>query len=114
MTAKIQKVENDSPDDLPFVITYENKFLEAVCQEYKRFRINIRGCGTGNLRRRASGASHGIAVGIRTESAGLEMASTSMVKYRSEAMKRFLALNSGRKKYRWIYDLFEQQQQSYG
>ncbi|KAF7863220.1 hypothetical protein EAF04_007302 [Stromatinia cepivora] len=80
--SKIEELEKEFPDDLPYIITYEKKYLEMVCQECNR-NLKLEGANIGNIRKHANGICHGIKVKRRLDSKGLKEVLTWEVEARN-------------------------------
>ncbi|KAJ8071758.1 hypothetical protein OCU04_002074 [Sclerotinia nivalis] len=79
---RIEELEKEFPDDLPYIITYEKKCLEMICQECNR-NLKLEGANIGNIRKHANGICHGIKVKRRLDSKGLKEVLTSEVEARN-------------------------------
>ncbi|QSZ33619.1 hypothetical protein DSL72_005187 [Monilinia vaccinii-corymbosi] len=55
--AKLKETQNDFPDDLPYVITYEHNLLEAICQECGK-KLNVESCSVSNITRHPNSHYH--------------------------------------------------------
>ncbi|ESZ99148.1 hypothetical protein SBOR_0469 [Sclerotinia borealis F-4128] len=86
--AKIQAIERDFPNDLPYTIMYENKLLELICRECSDFHVLLEGTSIGNVTNHVTSVGHGIRVKKRLESKGLEETSTSKVEIRTQKIRR--------------------------
>ncbi|KAF7951125.1 uncharacterized protein EAE97_002676 [Botrytis byssoidea] len=84
--AKFDELGKDFPSDLPYIITYENRSLEAKCQECGR-RLKIEGSAIGGIINHATGTPHGFNVKQRLDSNNLEETLTSKVMARRKAME---------------------------
>ncbi|TGO48216.1 hypothetical protein BCON_0247g00100 [Botryotinia convoluta] len=93
--AKIDELGKNFPSDLPYIITYENKSLEAICQECD-LRLKIEGSAIGGITKYATSIWHGFNVKQRLDSNNLEETSTSKVMARGKAMENPSEPNSCR------------------
>ncbi|KAF7928391.1 hypothetical protein EAE99_005148 [Botrytis elliptica] len=84
--AKFDELGRYFPSDLPYIITYENGSLEAICQECSR-RLKIEGSALGGIINHATGTPHGFNVKQRLDSNNLEETLTSKVMTRRKAME---------------------------
>ncbi|KAF7935927.1 uncharacterized protein EAE98_002147 [Botrytis deweyae] len=84
--AKFDELGRYFPSDLPYIITYENGSLEAICQECSR-RLKIEGSALGGIIKHATGTPHGFNVKQRLDSNNLEETLTSKVMTRRKAME---------------------------
>ncbi|KAF7884306.1 uncharacterized protein EAF02_004642 [Botrytis sinoallii] len=84
--AKFDELGRYFPSDLPYIITYENGSLEAICQECGR-RLKIEGSALGGIINHATGTPHGFNVKQRLDSNNLEETLTSKVMARRKAME---------------------------
>ncbi|TGO34058.1 hypothetical protein BHYA_0214g00090 [Botrytis hyacinthi] len=90
--AKFDELGKDFPSDLPYIITYENGSLEAICQECGR-RLKIEGSAIDGIVNHATGTPHGLNVKQRLDSNNLEETLTSKVMARRKAMENSSELN---------------------
>ncbi|KAF7912933.1 uncharacterized protein EAF01_001954 [Botrytis porri] len=93
--AKFDELGKDFPSDLPYIITYEHKYLEAICQECDR-GLRIEGSALGGIMNHATGIQHGLNVKQRLVLDNLEEALTSKVMARRKAMETLSEPNSCR------------------
>ncbi|KAF5870003.1 uncharacterized protein Bfra_010149 [Botrytis fragariae] len=84
--AKIDELGKNFPSDLPYIVTYEKKCLEAICQECG-LRLKIKGSALGGITKHATSIWHGFNVKQRLGLNNLEETSTSKFMTRSKAME---------------------------
>ncbi|KAF7951397.1 hypothetical protein EAE96_006710 [Botrytis aclada] len=94
--AKFDEVGKHFPSDLPYIITYENRYLEAICQECDR-RLKIEGSAIGGIVNHANGVPHGLNVKKRLDTGNLEESLTSKVMARRKAMENLFEPSSCKK-----------------